>query len=152
MSIQSNVNQMLSIGALLASQNPALKAQAEARAKSTQLAKEASGLEKQMEIEKAHHQGRSTIGIDTKKSMVDVRRKQYEMNPTEEAYQALKKAENALKGARAQKQSGRAPADLLSLPTNMGGTVGSLPQEWINQIQAEIPKKQVKKMVEDVKK
>ena len=150
MSIQSNINQMLSIGAMLASRNPALKAKAEARAREAQLAKESAGLEKQMEIEKKHHQGRSQIGIQTKKDYANVKREQYERNPTEETYKALKSAENALVSAQTERRGGR--ADYLSAPTSYGITVGELGASAKEQILAQKKKKELRTLAEGGKK
>lgn len=150
MSIQSNINQMLSIGAMLASRNPALKAKAEARAQEAQLLKESAGLEKQMEIEKKHHQGRSQIGIKTKKEYAKVKRKQFVINPNEKTYQAYKIAENALVSAQSEKKNGR--ADYLSAPTNLGINVGDLGASAIEQILAQVSKKELRTLAEGGKK
>lgn len=150
MSIQSNINQMLSIGAMLASRNPALKARAEAREQEAQLSKESAGLEKQMEIEKKHHQGRSKIGVKTKKEYANVKRKQYERNPTEETYQALKSAENALVSAQTERRGGR--ADYLSAPTSLGITVRELGAGYREQILAQVSKKELRTLAEGGKK
>jgi hypothetical protein len=148
MSIQANVNQMLSLGALLASHNPALKAKAEARAKEAELAKQAEGYEKELQIAKQHRQGKSEIGISARKNLLKTRQKQFSMNPSEETYALTKEAERGLAKAQDMRRTGRTFIDVLKAEeTGYGIPVGALGPDAIKQIQESYTKEERKQFM-----
>lgn len=148
MSIQANVNQMLSLGALLASHNPALKAKAEARAKEAELAKQAEGYEKELHIAKQHRQGKSEIGISARQNLLKTRQKQHSMNPSEETYAKLKEAERGLTVAQDRRRVGRTLIDVLKAEeTSFGIPVGALGSDAIKQIKEAYNKEERKQFM-----
>ena len=92
---------MLSLGALLASHNPALKAQAEARAKRTTLAKTAEGLEKQIEVSKGT--GSRAVKAEARTELAKVKKQQFELDPTKESFEAYASANAKAKRSKAKK-------------------------------------------------
>lgn len=78
--IQANVNQMISLAGLLASQNPELRAKSEQRAKMAGLAKQEKVARTQIE---------AAEGADKEayyEDLVDIKRQQFETKPTAETY------------------------------------------------------------------
>lgn len=100
MSIQSNVNKMLSIGALLASQNPALKAQAEARAKSTQLSKQRENLQKQIDVAKGHGKAGKEIKSGAEIEMAKIAEEEYKLDPSDKTFKELIQRKKASQKAK----------------------------------------------------
>lgn len=141
MSIQANVNKMLSLGALLASQNPTLKAQAEAREKGAQLEREAAGIQKQIDIAKPHGKAGKPTTSQAKVDLADIRRKQFELNPTEQSFQEFRsaekesaKAQRYLENAQKQRRIGKSFVDLIKAEETNLGAVSDLGQSAIDQI------------------
>lgn len=100
MSIQSSVNQMLSIGALLVSQNPALKAQAETRAKRSQLEKEAGVLQTRIDVAKGHGKTGKEQASKAEIEMEKVAEEQYKLDPSDKTLRELAKRRKASKKAQ----------------------------------------------------
>lgn len=83
MSIQSNINQMISLAGLLASQSPALRAKSEQRAAMRNLAKQEDIVKKQIDI--AQPGDKERYGEE----LLNIKEKQFETMPTEETYSEL---------------------------------------------------------------
>lgn len=87
MSIQGNVNQIISLAGLLASQNPAIKSMGEKRAQLDQLNKQ----EKLLARREALGQGQDPrLTQQIKQEQFDVASKKYELDPSAETYEAKK--------------------------------------------------------------
>lgn len=85
MAIQANINQMLSLAGLLATQSPTLRAKAETRAKMANLAKQEKAVRTQIDVAE-DITDKETYYED----LVDIKKQQFETKPTEETYSELK--------------------------------------------------------------
>lgn len=99
--IQSSINQMISLAGLLATQSPSIKAGAEKRMAEKNLKAREEIIQKKREamttsavlknVEAAEAEGEAILQEER-----DIAKARYDLDPTEETYEALSKAERAL--------------------------------------------------------
>ena len=138
MSFQSNINQALSIAGLIAAQNPTLKAAAEKRAELKQLETRAQTLTKSAEVS---GRGRKPeLAQEYREELAEVRKKQFETDPTTLNLRAYKKAQRKAQNMLGLKQNERRKSKqgileaIINEPTNWGGSVKDLPPAVQNAI------------------
>ena len=146
MSLQSNVNQALSIAGLIASQNPTLKAATEKRAELKQLERRAQTLTKSAEVS---GRGRKPeLAQAYREELAEVRKKQFETDPTSINLRAYKKAQRKAQSMLNLKQNERRKGkqgileSIMDEPTNLGGTVKELSPAVQNAIAQAIKQKE----------
>ena len=88
MSIQSNINQGLSLASLLLSQNPEIKAVGDRRAKERELQRQEKALTTAIESTGSDIAAKEPYG----EKLSEVRKKKFELNPTPESFKAYEDA------------------------------------------------------------
>lgn len=141
--IQSNINQMLSVAGVMANLNPTLKAKAEARQQQESMRKESESLSSQYNV---LAKKRSKVAAEQRaiirEKQGELARQQFEMDPSDDTYNALlkikKKSNSALKAAQSQKREAKQAIE--NLPTNLGGKVGDLEPKVQDFIKTQLEK------------
>ena len=82
MNVQSNINQMLSVAGMLATMNPELRAKAEKRSEIRGLKKQRKTLTQARDV--AVEENKYGLGEEYQKNLIDVNRKLFETDPSEE--------------------------------------------------------------------
>ena len=94
MSVQSNINQMLSLAGLLASQSPALKAGAERRVLRKDLERKAEARSVEREVLSKTvppTQERSELLTNVQSELADIKKAQFELDPSAESFESYYK-------------------------------------------------------------
>lgn len=84
MSVQANINQMLSLAGILASQNPTLQAKVKRRTELSSLSKQEKALRTAIAAIDANIAAKEPYG----EQLSEVKKKQFELNPTDESFKA----------------------------------------------------------------
>lgn len=84
MSVQANINQMLSLAGILASQNPSLQAAVKRKSELSRLNKKEKALRTAIAATGANIAAKEPYG----EQLSDVKKKQFELNPTDETFKA----------------------------------------------------------------
>ena len=163
MSIQSAVNQTLSIAGLLIGMNPAVKAAAEKQQQISALSRRAGTLEKGLEIATAS--GDKNLSQELSEDLSRTKKEQFMKDPTTESYSAYQKveqqrrmsaeeaaakAEKAMADAQTEKRKGRRRfSEYLALePTGYGVTVGQLPKNLQKELAKQYSKAERKELMD----
>ena len=161
MSIQSNINQMLSIAGLLISQNPTVKAKTEKKAQSEALKKRDVEIEKALAVSEGKNK---QLSHELTGELSQIRKKEFVTNPTAEslgAYQdtskklskyekASKSARNNLKNKQNEKREGRRNFSqyIANEPTSLGVNVSQLGVEARRFIESQYTPKERKALMD----
>lgn len=89
MSIQANINTMLSLAGILASQNPSLQAMAKKRSDIANLNKQEKAINAAIAATGANIAAKEPYG----EQLTEVKKKQFELDPTAESFKAYKETE-----------------------------------------------------------
>lgn len=149
MSIQSNINQMLSIAGLLISQNPTIKAAAEKKSQNEALKKRDVEIEKALAVSKGKDR---KLYHELTGELSQIRKKEFLADPTTEslgAYKdiskelsrlekASKSASDHLKSKQNERRSGKEVINIMSQPTSLGETVGNLDPKLADLIKKQL--------------
>lgn len=151
MSIQANINQGISLASFLMHQNPKLQEIHHQNIVSRDLEKQVKVLEKQREtVGKSRSKVSTEVKREVADKLADVRKQQFEINPTEQTYAAYVKAKKALKTKQAEKRNTRRNFSdyMKDTPTSFGVSLGELAPNLQKSILKEYNSSERKKIMD----